>query len=154
MKSSIAKQLHSVSIWHLRYRSVGGTAGTLQPRMIHHRSLNVLCFPTAVPHLHDLTALFRIWLEFYWIFVFTFSHCGTLQYSECVVCVCCLKWKQWNSRLLYWFILVWWMWSIPGLWNLGINCWRCIVCGVVIILNCFILHYIVICSLLKSLCHD
>lgn len=39
--------------------------------------LNVLCFPTAAPHLHDLMALFhnmaRIWIELHWLRMFVCS---------------------------------------------------------------------------------
>lgn len=101
VRSGIVKQLHFASIWHLRYRFVRGAAGTFQPH-IHHRSLDVLRFPAAAPHLHDLMALFWTWLEFSLelngaplrLYVFTLSHSSAVN-------------VQWHSRVFYWFIQMW-----------------------------------------------
>lgn len=157
MKRSVAEQLHFMSIWHLHYSSVRGTAATLQPRVIHHHSLNVLCFLTAVPHPHDLIALFwnmaQILLDLNWAsaahIVFVHILLLSQQYRKCVCVVS--NGQNENSRLICWFIQVEsecdQFQVTPG--HSDTNCWKCIVCGVVPIvhiLNCFILHYSLMCN--------
>lgn len=94
LKHRLCKQFRPMSIWHLYCRAAGGLAATLHPRMIHRCSESVL-FPTAVPHLHELIAVFTICLKSYWIWI---EH-------DRIRCMCVFG----NLKLLCFK----WMWSVP-----------------------------------------